>query len=83
MVVGQDEAGLVDDEAGAGGLRPTRSRGSRGWACLALALPLPWPRPWRRARLAEEALEQVVAAASAAEEVAEVLRAAAATRSGC
>ena len=67
MIVGQDEARLVDDEAGARGLHDLVAR------TLALLLPL------AASALAEEALEQIIliaaAAATAAEEVAQVLRA--------
>src|SRR5207237_8054399 len=65
VIVGQDEARLVDDEAGARGLHDLVAR------TLALLLPL------AASALAEEALEQIIliaAAAAAAEEVAQVLR---------
>ena len=56
VVVRQDEAGLVDDEAGAGRLHHLLAR----LLLAAVAARLP------RLRLAEEALEEVVTAAAAA-----------------
>ena len=69
VVVRQDEAGLVDDEAGAGRLHDLVAR-LLALPSLALALALALA-----AALSEEPFEQVVAASSAAtEELAQVLR---------
>ena len=72
VVVGEDEAVLADDEAGARRARRS-ARAGAGWL-LPPPLSPPWPWPWPPGS-AEEAPEEVVgAAAAAAEEVLEVLR---------
>ena len=71
VVVGEDEAGLVDDEAGAGGLHHLL-------ALRAALRPGPWP-PWPPCRRAGSAGRRSARrgrpAAAAAEEVGQVLRA--------